>query len=488
MKYLLYFAAFSLFLVFIGCGNKPPAIEQPNGPSVVLPSVSDTFSAIATDPDGDNVKYRFDWGDGTISEWSDLFPSGAVHKTTYAYSSQNYYNIKCQAKDEKGKSSDWSIPFHVICGLGFIKWQLPADDDFDCECNSTPAIDDQGNIYVGCVSGHIHSLKANGQERWRFNSASFDEFISSPAIAANGNIYACDRCGTIYALTSDGALIWSHFTGGEILATPAIGRNNELYVASTDGYLYAYSAQGQEMWQREIGSIGGRSSVAIDSDNHLFFGDDDGYFYSYDTAGNLRWRYEIGWEVYSSPAIMPNGKICFGAQDGYFYILNPDSTLFHRENLVYNLSSSPVIGSDSAIYITSEDGHLFRLSLNGDLDWVYPTQGYSGSSPAIVRNSFYNGDMIYFKVSWGKEKQDEDSLFMIKSDGTRFAASTIPQAMSAEFVSSPMVGQDGTVYIGGGINYDTDEGGFFALTGRGTVINNNWPLFRHDTKNTGRTQ
>jgi outer membrane protein assembly factor BamB len=164
--------------------------------------------------------------------------------------------------------------------------------------------------------------------------------------------------------------------------------------------------------------------------------------------------------------------------------------MLQAENLVSNMSASPVIGSDSAIYITTEDGQLCRLDRYGNTEWTYSTSGYYCSSPAVVRYPNATGDIICFKVSSSKMKQDEDSLYMIKSDGTRFAASAIPQASGGEFVSSPMVGSDGTIYIGGGIYYD-EEGneigrGLFALTGRGAVINSSWPLFRHDTKNSGR--
>ncbi len=489
------FLVISSLIVIVGCGGKKPSSPVLTIPDAVIPNIPDTFTAVSTDPDGDNIKYQFEWDTNVLSNWSEFLSSGTMYKTTYAYPNRGKYLLKCQVKDEKGKTQ-WSDPITVICGMGQIRWMLPADEDLDCEFNSTPAIDNQGNIYAGCTEGHLHSLNSSGQERagWPFSSVAEAEFMSSPAIGSDGTIYACDRDGDVYAIYSNGNQKWVYHTdASDIVATPAIGRKNEIYVNTADG-LYAISAQGQAMWYIE--SISGLSSVTIDQSNNLYVGTDDNYLYSLDTAGTIRWRYHVDGEIISSPAIMSNGKICFGAQDGYFYILNPDSTLVKHE-LVGTIASSPVIGSDGAIYISTDYGSLCRLSSNGVLDWEFSTDGGISSSPAVVKYPNISGDIIYFKVSWAKKKSkslnlfqdDEDSLYMIKSDSTRLDACGVFQLNSSdEIVSSPMVGSDGTIYIGGGL-YDGDgEGGLFALTGRGTVVNSSWPLFRRDTKNTGRVQ
>jgi outer membrane protein assembly factor BamB len=132
---------------------------------------------------------------------------------------------------------------------------------------------------------------------------------------------------------------------------------------------------------------------------------------------------------------------------------------------------------------------LYKFNSDGIEQWFFVTDGYACSSPAVI-NYPNIGDVIYFKVSWAKKKQaDEDSLFMIKSNGEELGAGWVVQLDASDgFTSSPMIGSDGTIYIGGGIDFDTDQGGLFALSGRGTVVNSVWPLFRRDKKNTGRVQ
>jgi outer membrane protein assembly factor BamB len=486
MKYINLLFVSATFLFIISCGGQKPEIPTVTGPLVMIPAVSDTFSTVTTDPNGDNIRYRFDWGNGTITDWSEALASGSTYKTTFAYTNRGQYYVKAQAKDQTGKASDWSESHKVICGLGMVIWSMPPDEEFDDEINSTPAIDDQGNIYAGCIEGHVHSFTANGSQRWRFE-ASY-EVISSPAIASNGTIYACDRDGYVYALnSSNGTQLWSVNTGAsDIIATPAIGRRDEIYINTADG-LYAISAQGQIMW--DLPDINGASSVAIDASNNLYVGTSDGYLFSFDTAGNTRWSYNVGGEIISSPAITSDGKICFGADDGYFYMLNSDSTLFRRTLIGTSISASPVIGTDGAIYITTDDGTLNKFSSDGTEEWFFTTDASFPSSPAVVRYTNTTDDIIYFKASWGKKKQaDEDSLFMVKADGSEFAAGAIVQNSPDAITSSPMVGSDGTIYIGGGIDWDTDEGGLFALAGRGTVVSSSWPLFRQNRKNTGRSQ
>ncbi len=82
--------------------NSSPSVEPPAGPSHGKVNKSYTFTVKATDPDGDSLQYRFDWGDGVKSSWRPK--SSAAHKWVKA----NTYCVKAQAKDDKGALSGWS--------------------------------------------------------------------------------------------------------------------------------------------------------------------------------------------------------------------------------------------------------------------------------------------------------------------------------------------------------------------------------------------
>ncbi len=64
-----------------------------------------TFSS--TDPDGDDVYYYIDWGDGEFEDWFGPFNSGDPQIKSHSWSEQDTYTIKAKAKDTKGLESDW---------------------------------------------------------------------------------------------------------------------------------------------------------------------------------------------------------------------------------------------------------------------------------------------------------------------------------------------------------------------------------------------
>ena len=50
--------------------NSPPLKpSEPDGPSSGEVGINYYFSTSTTDPDGDKIMFRFDWGDGSKSSW-----------------------------------------------------------------------------------------------------------------------------------------------------------------------------------------------------------------------------------------------------------------------------------------------------------------------------------------------------------------------------------------------------------------------------------
>ena len=90
--------------------NIPPDIPgKPTGRTDGIVGKSYTFSTSAIDQDGDQVRYGWDWGDGTAIEWSPLGNSGWTDSRSHTYSSPGTYTIRVKAKDERGmESRDWS--------------------------------------------------------------------------------------------------------------------------------------------------------------------------------------------------------------------------------------------------------------------------------------------------------------------------------------------------------------------------------------------
>jgi hypothetical protein len=76
--------------------NEPPA---PSGPDTGFGDSTYTFYASTTDPEGESISYQFDWGDGTLSHWTDWTNSGGTDSMQHFWSNSGVYSIRVHAKD-----------------------------------------------------------------------------------------------------------------------------------------------------------------------------------------------------------------------------------------------------------------------------------------------------------------------------------------------------------------------------------------------------
>jgi len=91
----------------------PSTPERPNGPTSGETYEEYTYTTTSTDPDGDELYYLFDWGDGTYSGWIGPYTSGNTISVTNTWFTEGTYEIKVKAKDIHGTQSDWSEPLSV---------------------------------------------------------------------------------------------------------------------------------------------------------------------------------------------------------------------------------------------------------------------------------------------------------------------------------------------------------------------------------------
>jgi len=92
--------------------NKPNVPMGLFGPSSGYVGIAHSYFTLAKDTDNDQVKYTFDWGDGTISE-TDLVSSGSVESASHMWSKAGTYQVRGNATDSKGASSVLSKPLNV---------------------------------------------------------------------------------------------------------------------------------------------------------------------------------------------------------------------------------------------------------------------------------------------------------------------------------------------------------------------------------------
>jgi len=94
--------------------NHPPLSSfESSGPMFVEMGIAYSYSVSTIDPDGDNISYMVDWGDGMISDWSEFVASGASVSLMHSWMNVNIYLVRAVAQDEHGLNSSWSSVFNV---------------------------------------------------------------------------------------------------------------------------------------------------------------------------------------------------------------------------------------------------------------------------------------------------------------------------------------------------------------------------------------
>ncbi|RLF63691.1 MAG: hypothetical protein DRN33_03620 [Thermoplasmata archaeon] len=96
--------------------DQPPSKPIVNGPTSGKIGEEYTYTAVATDPEGDDVCYLFDWGDITAETLTDYVDSGEEVSVSHVWYRKGSYTIRVRAEDTWGAKSEWatlkvSMPF-----------------------------------------------------------------------------------------------------------------------------------------------------------------------------------------------------------------------------------------------------------------------------------------------------------------------------------------------------------------------------------------
>ena len=101
--------------------NPPDAPLKPSGRAKGIRGTIYTYSTLAIDPNGDNVSYLWDWGDGNMSGWMGSYPSDTEVFASHIWPERGSYAVKVKAKDIHDTESSWSVPLIVsVCKLGDV--------------------------------------------------------------------------------------------------------------------------------------------------------------------------------------------------------------------------------------------------------------------------------------------------------------------------------------------------------------------------------
>ena len=468
MKKIILILLVESVIILGGCiPNHAPTIPSDptpaNGAIDVTTNVTLTWNC--SDSDGDTLKYDIYFGTSSTppmvrndSRITSYYPGTLEPDTLYYW--------KIVAKDGKGGETSGPVWRFTTDRL---KWKFPTNDAI----SSSPAIGNDGTIYVGSRDSYLYAIKPDGTLKWKFQTNS--DICSSPTIGSDGTIYVGTLGNYLYAIKPDGTLKWKFNTNGSIHSSGAIGSDGTIYVgewsASVNDSFYAINPDGTLKWKFNpygsfesspvIGNDGtvyvyggdlhaispdgtliwsfndvyGRcdSAPAIGSDGTIYIGTWGNYLYAINPDGTLKWKFLTNGDIHSSAAIGSDGTIYVGSSaenlydnvgssdDCYLYAINPDGTLKWKyktsaaDSLFKESLSSPVIGSDGTIYVGSNNIYFYAINPDGTLKWKYRTDGSLGFSPAI------GNDGTIYVGTWGSH------LYAIHSESNGLADSSWPK-------------------------------------------------------------
>jgi hypothetical protein len=99
--------------IVIPTNTAPAKPSAPIGPNSGNVNIEYNFTASTTDSNNDQIRYKFDWGDKTISDWSELISSGSEITLSHSWNSTGSFEIKVIAKDDNNQQSGWSDSFTI---------------------------------------------------------------------------------------------------------------------------------------------------------------------------------------------------------------------------------------------------------------------------------------------------------------------------------------------------------------------------------------
>jgi hypothetical protein len=94
--------------------NEPPnSPSKPTGRTEGKPGMTYLYTTHSTDPEGQQLWYEWDWGDGNLSPWIGPFFSGENMTVTHTWTQQGTFVVRVKCHDTFDEESNWSEPLSV---------------------------------------------------------------------------------------------------------------------------------------------------------------------------------------------------------------------------------------------------------------------------------------------------------------------------------------------------------------------------------------
>jgi outer membrane protein assembly factor BamB len=393
-------------------------------------------------------------------------------------------------------------------GSARTQWSYDVGADTYIYYSSAALSEDEQTIYFGTSrkirdtasrNDALIALNSDGTLKWRYTLSGGEEVRSTPVVS-DGKIYflADYRTGefskthtSLFALNeTDGSLIFEK----QVSDNTSMSSTGLSKVVVDDGkvfaimqHVYAFDAStGDELYKSiELQTNDTYVNPIVLDGEMLFILNGQIYFVS---TGNYVTRTVdlsaiTNAPVLSTPALDSSKNLYFGTENGEVVAITNSGTLLWEKSLnPSNSPEGPYIRSSIAVdetfgqlYVGTKHNEQSKfLALNtatGDVQWEYATGGDVYSSPLIG-----NDGSIYF----GSESR---YVYALDSSGSLLWRESVSQDITWP---SPAIDSRGIIYIGG-MGNGSGNGKLHAIQTDSTGLSSGvWPKIHRDNQNSGK--
>jgi len=358
--------------------------------------------------------------------------------------------------------------------------------------SGAPAVGPGGTVYASGISGvlggenRFWAFDPGGAVRWSlFTSGAYP----GATIRSDGTLYVGvprftgDDGGAVLALDPGGQELWKLERPGSI-DLPVLGEDGVLFALEKEGpgnnailTLLAVEAEtGEVLWEYRIEGqqVPFPGALAVTPDNTVYFRTRNSVIHAVGGEGEPLWTVQLGAGdeeelMYGSLAIGADGTIYGGTKAGRLYALNPDDgSVRWALELGPQINSGVAIGADGTIYQAVPVEGLFAISPGGEVLWTWSMEGVFAS----VASPVIGGD--------GTVYLGGRSVVAVHPDGTLKWDFSFDRSVR----SASAIGMDGMIYV------VSPDGMLHAIReleeGNGGFDASPWPVWRGNRQNTGR--
>lgn len=107
--------------------NYAPIKPKIIGPKKGDPHIQYNFRFNSTDPNGEDIYYSIEWGDGNVTGWLGPYSSGEEISLNHTWTTEEKFTVRAKAKDIYDDESEWSnhvinLPKIKIINNPILKW------------------------------------------------------------------------------------------------------------------------------------------------------------------------------------------------------------------------------------------------------------------------------------------------------------------------------------------------------------------------------